>query len=308
MAGKNTPESTELSEKELLKVVIDEIQGLKTTQTSLLADVAVLKAGNPVTQTDQADPHPVSDSRTVTVDQGAASQSCLPPVAQPRADSPGPPLANPSTSNSGNPGPSATNSAASGNDLESQYWTLVKDVKFKDIRLGSGDILKDNHKGFKKEHKPVANILSRSARYVETGLKVLSICELSPEVEDLVVVLRAHLDFLKTEYGCLVVANDNSKEVAQNYRRIKGGTTGMSTADLQDLKLAQEITALSQVTPQERDRGSFRGGRGGHTYQRSRQFRGNDYRGRDRHDQGPYRQLVRSNANDFPNNPHNNDV
>ena len=78
------------------------------------------------------------------------------------------------------------------------------------------DILKDNHKGFKKEHKTASSIITRSARYIETGLKVLYCCEASPEVTDLAVVLRAHLEFLKSEYACLVVANvnDNTKEVA----------------------------------------------------------------------------------------------
>ena len=146
----------------------------------------------------------------------------------------------------------------------------------------------------------MARVVSRSARYVETGLKLLSGCDASPEVEDLILLLKAHLEYLKCEYSCFVVANDNTREVSQNYRRIKVGTTGMSPNDLQDLKLALEITAHSQSsgTP---DRDSYRGGRGGQNYS-GRPF--NRSRGRDRQDYSLYNNLVRSN-DQLPNAPHN---
>ena len=117
----------------------------------------------------------------------------------------------------------------------------------------------------------------------------------------MILVLKARLEYLKCEYNCFVVANDNTREVSQNYRRIKVGTTGMSPNDLQDLKLAQEITAHSRSsgTP-DRDLDSYRGGRGGQNY-RGRPF---NRRGRDRQDYSLYNNLIRSN-DQLPNAPHN---
>ena len=304
MGDENKPASDELSEKELLQQLLTEVNSLRITQTSLAGEVAAIKAGNQQSSSTTT-PVSVSDNRPDHRDLASSAAAC----AHPRS-SDGTPLACSNATNSGNIGPlvpSLGDNAANdttGSDLESQYWALVKDVKLKDVRLTPTDILKDNHKGFKKEHKTASSIITRSARYIETGLKVLYCCEASPEVTDLAVVLRAHLEFLKSEYACLVVANDNTKEVAQNYRRIKSGTTGMSSTDLQDLKLAQEITAHNQAASQDRDRHDrdhYRGGRGGQQY-RGRQFNYRGRGGRDRQDYGTYHNFIRSN-DQLPNSP-----
>ncbi len=286
-----------LSDREVLQLLVTEVSALKADQGTLANDVASLQ---PREQVSEPTAVTVSDNTSSTAPDTDAqpTQSAAHPRSDDRVGLQ--PRSIQAQQNSGDSGPTIPNLGESAaTDCEAQYWALNETLKH--LRLQPDLVLKDNHKGFKKETQPVARVVTRSARYVETGLKLLSCCEPSKEVEDLTLVLTAHLDFLKCEYSCLVVANDNTKEVAQNYRRIKAGTTGMSGSDLQDLKLAQEITAHSAASgPQERDRGrdSYRGGRFGNRGrgQYNQRGRGQEY--------SLYRNLVRSN-DQLPSAPQN---
>lgn len=272
----------ELEEKEVLKLILREVSSLKKTQSDLATEVATLKADST-----QASVASVSDNRGVGQHEVPLTVPAVATTAtaQPRSAEGTPtPRGTVVAQNSGDGSPTVpTLGTGAAADVESKYWALSDTLKH--IRLEADYVLKDNHKGFKKDFQPAAKVVSRSARYVETGLKLLSCCQPSPEVQDLVLIHQAHLEFLKCEYSCLVVANDNNKDVSQNYRRLKAGTIGLSQGDLQDLKLAQEIVAHSQAAPQERDRrDNQRGGR----YQQYGRGRGFNQRGRD----SRYRQFV----------------
>ena len=70
-------------------------------------------------------------------------------------------------------GASAAVSASTGTgqnyDLHAQYWSLSDSLKH--VRLAPHMVLKDSHGSFKRDLQTTAKVVSRSARFVETGLK-----------------------------------------------------------------------------------------------------------------------------------------
>ena len=275
--------SSSPSGRDLLLSIAGEIETIKLSQITLSKDVDALKrrfssrSGTAESDnrlgldddiiTTQAEIHSSPGARTTLTNN---SVNNLNVGLSTNGDNPHTPGNQPQSGNGRPPlpeeqGASAAVSASTGTgqnyDLHAQYWSLSDSLKH--VRLAPHMVLKDSHGSFKRDLQTTAKVVSRSARFVETGLKVLSFCQDTKEVDDLKLVFQSQLEFLKTEYSCLVVANDNDKDTASNYRRIKSGTTGMSNSDLQDLKLAHQMTVHSNNTSADssniRQRGGYRG-------------------------------------------------
>ena len=93
-------------------------------------------------------------------------------------------------------------------------------------------------------------VISKSARYVETGFKLLG--TLSPgkqltldDYNHLYHIHLTHIRFLQDEDAALVVQGKFNPDTAQQFRAIQTNTSGLSTTALQDLKLASSLTAAN---------------------------------------------------------------
>ncbi len=167
-------------------------------------------------------------------------------------------------------------------DPQSEFGAIKEAVNR--IKLPSDLRLNDSKQGIRREDQQALNVITRSARYVETTIKLLG--TLNPdtgklsldEYSDLYNVQLAHIRYLQDEYSALVVQNKFNKQTAQMFRSLQRNTSGLNERSLDTLKLATSITATaagsssasgggasSDFNWRERRRGggnSFRGGRG----------------------------------------------
>ena len=121
------------------------------------------------------------------------------------------------------------------------------------------------------------NILSKSARFSEVALKLLSTLTESntseSDLKHLLTIHVAHIRYLQDEYAHLVVQGKYPKETAQMFRSLQRHTSGLNSEALKNLKLAVEVTGSSQQAQQGQFNNSFRSQRGrgrGSFFQRGR--------------------------------------
>ena len=133
-------------------------------------------------------------------------------------------------------------------DLQAEF-AAIKDAVSK-VKLPSDHRLNDQKRGIKRKDHQTLQVISKSARYVETGFKLLG--TLSPgklltldDYNHLYHVHLAHIRFLQDEYAALVVQGKFNPDTAQLFRAIQTNTSGLSTTALQDLKLASSLTAAN---------------------------------------------------------------
>ena len=94
-----------------------------------------------------------------------------------------------------------------------------------------------------------------------------------------------------------MVANDNDKDTASNYRRIKFGTTGMSNSDQQDLQLVHQMTVHNNSTSADNSNTRQRGGyRGRYPQTKYSSQRGGRFNNRYHRQNSMYDGLITSNA------------
>lgn len=128
--------------------------------------------------------------------------------------------------------------------------------------------------GIKNECKPALKILSKSARFTETALKIIS--DLCPqhipienqEINDLVSVLTAQINFLQSEYSGLVVRSTFDEETSRLFRSLESNSSAFSERSLSNVRVAAELAAIAGRNSRGAQRAS-RGGRGssrGHGY------------------------------------------
>ena len=256
-----------LAEKDLLLKLFEEIGQIKSAQAELAQTVDHLKVPDPkspeaakTTNESTCDTNGTSAesvSETETSEGRPAEQQEHRPTGSTRSRDTGkdqlsdphrvPPGPDHVYTDTGDCSPSEPdyyrpNGAAAEWDLEEEYQALCHHLNR--LRPVPGEVLRDNHKGFKREFQTTARLISRCARRTENLLKILNLCARSEEIVDLTLIAKSQLQLLKTEYSCLIVANDaENPKVAANYRRIKQGCTGMSKTDLEDYKLAVDISS-----------------------------------------------------------------
>lgn len=163
-------------------------------------------------------------------------------------------------------------------DLQAEFGA-IRDAVGK-VKLPADHRLNDQKRGIKRKDQLTLQVLSRSARYVETSFKLLG--TMSPdktlsneEYDHLYHVQLAHMRFLQDEYAALVVQNNFGPDTAQMFRSIQQNTSGLTQSALHDLKLATSLTSTSATSQTGNGAASrdsnWRGG--------DRQ-RGSNYRGR----------------------------
>ena len=132
-------------------------------------------------------------------------------------------------------------------DLQGDFLSL-KDAVQK-IKIPSDFLLNESKAGIRREDQGTLNILAKSARYSEVGLKLLSTLTESnitdADIKQLMTIHAAHVRFLQDEYAHLVVLGKYPKETAQVFRSLQRNTSGLNAEALHNLKLAVEVTPQS---------------------------------------------------------------
>lgn len=144
-------------------------------------------------------------------------------------------------------------------DLQSEFLSL-KDALQK-IKLPADYLLNESKAGIRKEDQGTLNVLSKSARYSEVALKLLSTVEADgndADIKQLVTIHAAHIRYLQDEYANLVVHGKYPKETAQMFRSLQKNTSGLNTDALKNLKLAVEVTQQAQTHSGYNTGGSYR--------------------------------------------------
>ena len=141
--------------------------------------------------------------------------------------------------------------------------------------------LNDSPVGIKQEFKPSLKIISKTARHSETGLKLLAnITSPNNETEDgsfyltasqaqeLFTVFASQSVFLQSEYTSLVVKSTFNAETSRIFRSFENNSCAFTESSLRNVRIAAELSAISDRHQQGFNRGGASRGRG------SRFFRG----------------------------------
>ena len=140
----------------------------------------------------------------------------------------------------------------------------------------------DSAKGIGKEGRQTLAIISKCARFSETGLKVLA--DLQPVSEDdnvvtlqkedlqkFFTVFAAQTNFLQGEFANLVVKSTFDDETSRLFRSFENNSAAFSDRSLQNIRLAAELASHTSVNQRSRGQGQSRSNWRGH---RGFSFRG----------------------------------
>ena len=173
------------------------------------------------------------------------------------------------TNSIGNPGPTHsaglqadTNVAAAGADFDLQgQFTSLRDSLTR-VVLPADLKLNESRTGVRRDDQPLYNVISKSAKYVETAFKWLSLQDPATGVSEnslaqLNLILKAHLEYVKDEYQALLVQSTFDKDTSKLFRSMQKNTSGFTPQALSTLHRAVEISAARQAQPQST---GYRGG------------------------------------------------
>lgn len=146
-------------------------------------------------------------------------------------------------------------SAASPVDV-SQEFELVRD-RLSKVSISTQYRVHDSSAGIKQDCKPTLKVLSKCARFAETGLKQLSlitpdadgVCHINQgDLQALFTIFAAQSAYLKGEYFNLVVRSSFSAETSRIFRAFENNTSTFSESSLRNIRVAAELSALSTRT------------------------------------------------------------
>jgi len=100
--------------------------------------------------------------------------------------------------------------------------------------------LHDTCTGIKHDDQPLVNVLSKSGRYLETVLKLLSQTQDGDQLdfEPIIMVLVAHIQYLQEEFAALLVKGCFDNNTAQLFKALQKGTMGFKELCLQNVRVA----------------------------------------------------------------------
>ena len=139
------------------------------------------------------------------------------------------------------------------------------------IQLPANLKVNDSAAGISKDCKATLKVLNKSARYAETGLKVLASSSSSTtlneqEVHMLYTVLQAQVNFLQGEYSSLVVKSTFDDETSRVFRSLECNSTAFSERSLNNVRLAAELTSIraraTGIRPPHNNRRNFQSSSG----------------------------------------------
>jgi len=120
--------------------------------------------------------------------------------------------------------------------------------------------LHDTRSGIKRDDQPLVNILSKSGRYVETVLKLLSQTQDGAQLDcdPIIEVLIAHIQYLQEEFAALLVKGRFDDNTAQLFKALQKGTSGFNDSCLQNVRVAAELSSIAtRYPPSQPTRGHY---------------------------------------------------
>lgn len=164
----------------------------------------------------------------------------------------------------------------SSDDVQGEFLTLKDSLQ--KVRLPSDLKLNENRQGIKKADLAAFNVISRSARYVETTLKLLANINAhsvsTEDLENVSLVQVAHIKYLQEEFAATVVQSQCPEGVSKWFRTLGKNTSTFSPSVCDRIRAAGDISKATEEPARGRGRGHFRG-RGGF---RGRQMNGGYHR------------------------------
>ena len=175
-------------------------------------------------------------------------------------------------------------------DLQGQFQSIKDSLQR--VRLPPELKLSEQRRGVRANDKAQFNCVTRSARYIETALKVIAtVGDGGPSQDDLntlFTILRAHMGYLQDEHAAIVVQGQFDPTTSRFFRALQSNTSGFTPASLECLRNAAAIAAVSNQQPQSsghrgyqpsRGRGFRRGQRDNYSSFTNRQFPQQRYNG-----------------------------
>lgn len=149
-------------------------------------------------------------------------------------------------------------------DVESDYLNVKDSVC--NVRLPDNLRVKDTRSGIKQKEMVSYNLVSKSARYVETSLKVIANLKdnvSTDQLQDLFTIQVAHLEYLKNQYASIVVrSGDHSERTQRLFAQLQNNSSGLSDSALNNLTRAIQVTGEAEAADRRNHRQFHRGHRG----------------------------------------------
>ena len=189
------------------------------------------------------EPHPQPQS-SPTVDQADQTQSQDTPAP---AQGLGP--------DSNQPSSIAYDSDNAFLDIQRQFESLRD--RLSRIQIPSYCKVNDSAVGIKSECKPTLKVITKSARFAETGLRVLAVLQgphqgqytlTENDLQSIYTIFYAQVNYLQSEYSNLVVRSTFDDETGRLFRSFENNTQAFSQRSLTNVRLTAELSALSNRT------------------------------------------------------------
>ena len=248
-----------------LQQLIDKVTEFGVNQNVVLTRLTTLESEISDIKAREADNENFSSGRTRVDESQHVNNNGgrTEPAAQPSP--PGP-----VTGASGTPAHTATSpagfyAAEAQHTVQDEYQS-IKD-KVSSVKIPPEYRVVNTRTGIKREDNNTANLISNSAKYVETTLKILWNVEETVSKEqllDIFSVQKAHIDYLRQEHSALVVAGQFGPKTSTLFKNLNRGTSNLDDRQLDTLLKAVQITSNSGDNARV-SRGGFanRAGRGG---------------------------------------------
>lgn len=171
--------------------------------------------------------------------------------------------------NADSQGPAAgnTRSPTPATPVGPELQNLARQVqdKYKSVTLDSNHKLHEDRAGVRREDQKTLNVISRSGRFVETGLKIIQSANnpesdgtlSSDKASELYTVLLAHLAYLQDEYGCVFVGSLGDQTTAKIFRQLRKNTSALPSDAIADLRAAAQVAASFPQPPRQAGPGTY---------------------------------------------------
>ena len=121
----------------------------------------------------------------------------------------------------------------------------------------------DSPTGIARECKQTLKILSKTARYAETGLKIIATSTTptltEEEIHKIYAVLQAQTNYLQAEYSTLVVQSTFDSETSKVFRQLESNSHTFTDRSLTNIRVAAELAAIRGRTSRGSGSGAPRG-------------------------------------------------
>ena len=156
-------------------------------------------------------------------------------------------------------GAGCADSAFASENVQANY-NIIKD-SLAQVKLDTSVKLHDTKAGIRRNDQPLVNVISKSARYAETTLKLLSLQRIDTVTEDtlndLFTISYAQLKYLQEEYASLLVQGQFGANTARVFRSLQRNTSAFPEESLEQLRTA---VTLTPPNTQQQSWSSNRGG------------------------------------------------